>query len=262
MRYFAEMSFKGTHYGGWQVQPGKTTVQGTLEEVFSLFFRHPVSVTGAGRTDTGVHAGYYVAHFETDSLPFPPVDLVFKLNRFLPADISLKRIWPVPPDAHARFSALSRTYCYYITRVKDPFHADTSLLYTRPLDVGRMNEAAAILCRCDDFTSFCKLHSDVRNNICRVTEARWEERGNLLVFTITSDRFLRNMVRAIVGTLLEVGKGRLSVPGFLKITEAKDRCAAGSSAPAHGLFLMGVRYPAELFDPYWEGHGSRVQMDV
>ncbi len=248
MRYFAEMSFKGTRYEGWQVQPGKTTVQGTLQEVFSVFFRHPVSVTGAGRTDTGVHAGYYVAHFETDLLPYAASDLVFKLNRFLPADISLKRIWLVPPDAHARFSALSRTYGYYISRVKDPFQTETSLLYTLPLDVDKMNEAAATLPGYDDFTSFCKLHSDVRNNICRVTEARWEVQGNLLVFTITSDRFLRNMVRAIVGTLLEVGKGKLSVPGFQKIAEAKDRCAAGTSAAAQGLFLTGIRYPAGLLE--------------
>jgi tRNA pseudouridine38-40 synthase len=247
MRYFAEMSFKGTRFEGWQVQPGRTTVQGTLEEVFSVFFRHTVSVTGAGRTDTGVHAGYYVAHFETDSLPYASGDLVFKLNRFLPADISLKRIWPVPPGAHARFSALSRTYCYYITRVKDPFHAETSLLYTLPLEVDKMNEAAAILPGCDDFTSFSKLHSDVSNNLCRVTEARWKVKENQLVFTITSDRFLRNMVRAIVGTLLEVGKGKLSVPGFQKITEAKNRCAAGASAPAHGLFLTDIRYPADIF---------------
>lgn len=246
MRYFVEMSFKGTRYQGWQVQPGKATVQGTLEKVFSVFFRHPVSVTGAGRTDTGVHARYYVAHFETDSLPFDPGDLVFKLNRFLPVDIALKKIWPVPPEAHARFSALSRTYCYYISRVKDPFYTGTSLMVTHPLDVDKMNQAAATLPGFDDFTSFTKLHSDVRSHICRVTEAGWEVRANQLVFTITSDRFLRNMVRAIVGTLLEVGKGKLSVPGFQKITEAKDRCAAGTSAPAHGLFLTGISYPADI----------------
>ncbi len=246
-RYFMELSYKGTRYFGWQVQPGHLSVQEMLETRFSLFFRHPVAVTGAGRTDTGVHAGYYVAHFEAETLPFSPSDTVHKLNRFLPSDIALRSIWAVPPDAHARFSALSRTYTYTINRQKDPFTEETAWYCPFPLDMGLMNEAASVLPRHADFTSFCKLHSDVKTNLCRIEEAIWREDGSQLSFTITADRFLRNMVRAIVGTLVNTGRGKLSVHDFEEILLRKDRSAAGTSAPAHGLSLTGICYPGELF---------------
>lgn len=246
-RYFAELKFKGTGYFGWQIQPRQVTVQEVLESAFSAILRHKITVTGAGRTDTGVHAEFFVAHFEVEDMPFSLPDLVYKLNRFLPRDISILRIRPVSPGFHARFSAVSRTYNYYISRVKDPFDSETSFLYTLPLEVEEMNRAASVLLRHTDFTSFSKLHTDVKTNFCKVSFAQWKEINDKLVFTITADRFLRNMVRAIVGTLLEVGKGKLSVPGFEEIILKKDRCAAGTSVPAHGLFLTDIRYPADIF---------------
>ena len=245
-RYFMSLSFKGTRYRGWQVQPNGLTVQEVLETTMSTFFRQKIVITGAGRTDTGVHASFYVAHFDTDSLPFPAGDLVEKLNRFLPSDIALFRIWQVEDGMHARFSAIRRTYRYYISRVKDPFMQETSYTCSWPLDVAAMNEAAAQLIHFADFTSFSKLHTDVKTNNCRIFEAFWREEGHQLVFTISADRFLRNMVRAIVGTLLEVGRGRLTPEGFADVIRKKDRGAAGTSAPAQGLFLVAVDY--EGFD--------------
>lgn len=245
-RYFMSLSFKGTRYRGWQVQPNGLTVQEVLETTMSTFFRQKIAITGAGRTDTGVHASFYVAHFDTDSLPFPAGDLVEKLNRFLPSDIALFRIWQVEDGMHARFSAIRRTYRYYISRVKDPFMQETSYTCSWPLDVAAMNEAAAQLIHFADFTSFSKLHTDVKTNNCRIFEAFWREEGHQLVFTISADRFLRNMVRAIVGTLLEVGRGRLTPEGFADVIRKKDRGAAGTSAPAQGLFLVAVDY--EGFD--------------
>lgn len=245
-RYFVELAFKGSRYYGWQVQPNHPSVQEVLEKTFSVFLRQPVAITGAGRTDTGVHASYYVAHFDAENIPHSPADLVYKLNRFLPPDIVLFRIWPVPEDAHARFSAISRTYQYHISTIKDPFDTDTSMIYLLPLEKDRMIEAASLLLKHNDFTSFSKLHTDVKTNNCVITRAHWSVEGNKLIFTITADRFLRNMVRAIVGTLLEVGKGKLSVQGFEEIILRKDRCAAGTSAPAQGLFLTGITYPGHL----------------
>lgn len=245
-RYFMSLSFKGTRYRGWQVQPNGLTVQEVLETTMSTFFRQKIVITGAGRTDTGVHASFYVAHFDTDSLPFPAGDLVEKLNRFLPSDIALFRIWQVEDGMHARFSAIRRTYRYYISRVKDPFMQETSYTCSWPLDVAAMNEAAAQLIHFADFTSFSKLHTDVKTNNCRIFEAFWREEGHQLVFTISADRFLRNMVRAIVGTLLEVGRGRITPEGFADVIRKKDRGAAGTSAPAQGLFLVAVDY--EGFD--------------
>ncbi len=242
-RYFTELSFKGTRYHGWQVQPNALSVQEVLETTFSTFMRQRIEVTGAGRTDTGVHASYYVAHFDAESLPFAAADLVEKLNRFLPNDIALKSIREVGPEMHARFSAIRRTYQYFISRVKDPFTLDTSYQYLWPLDVEAMNQAAEVLLGWEDFTSFSKLHTDVKTNICHVTEAFWKEEGTQLVFTISADRFLRNMVRAIVGTLLEVGRGKLTHDGLITILEKKDRSAAGTSAPPQGLFLTDIQYP-------------------
>lgn len=241
-RYFTELSFKGTRYHGWQVQPNALSVQEVLETTFSTFMRQKIEVTGAGRTDTGVHASFYVAHFDADSLPFAPADLVEKLNRFLPNDIALKSIREVDENLHARFSATRRTYQYFISRVKDPFTLDTSYPYLWPLDVEAMNQAAEVLLQWEDFTSFSKLHTDVKTNNCRVTEAFWKEEGTQLVFTISADRFLRNMVRAIVGTLLEVGRGKLARDGLIAILEKKDRSEAGTSVPPQGLFLTDIQY--------------------
>lgn len=246
-RYFLELSFKGTRYHGWQVQPNALSVQEVLETTFSTFLRRKIEITGAGRTDTGVHASFYVAHFDIEELPFSTTDLVEKLNRFLPEDIALHRIYPVKSDAHARFSATQRTYQYRVARTKDPFSLETSYHFLLPLDVAAMNEAAAMLPTFSDFTSFSKLHTDVKTNICKVSEAVWKTEGNMLVFTITADRFLRNMVRAIVGTLMDVGRGKITLDEWIAIIDKKDRCAAGTSAPPQGLFLTGITYPDEIY---------------
>lgn len=246
MRYFIEMAYNGTPFSGWQVQPGQSTVQGVLENALTLLLREPVAVTGCGRTDTGVHARQFFAHFDTQ-LAFDPDRLADKLNSFLPKEIAIYRIFPVKDDLHARFSAVARTYRYYVAPHKECFRFPYTCREFHPLDVAKMNEAAAILLRTVDFTSFSKLHTQVNNNNCKVTEAKWREEDGLLVFTITADRFLRNMVRAVVGTLLKVGRGKLSVEEFEQIVERKDRCAAGDSAPAHALFLERVVYPEGSF---------------
>ena len=246
MRYFIEMAYNGTPFSGWQVQPGQETVQGVLEHALTLLLREPVAVTGCGRTDTGVHARQFFAHFDTE-LQLDTMRLCDKLNSFLPKEIAIYRIFPVKDDLHARFSAVARTYRYYVAVSKECFRFPYTCREFHQLDVAKMNEAAAILLRTVDFTSFSKLHTQVNNNNCKVTEAMWREENGLLVFTITSDRFLRNMVRAVVGTLLQVGRGKLSVEEFGQIVERKDRCAAGDSAPAHALFLERVVYPESSF---------------
>lgn len=248
-RYFLYLAYNGRNYCGWQNQPNGTSVQQTVEEALSTLLRTPAAVTGAGRTDAGVHARLMAAHFDCEQ----PVDnlpsLTEKLNRLLPKDIAIDRIVAVRPDAHARFDALSRTYQYYLTAKKDPFRYEQA--YRIPagrIDFRRMNEACRSLYEYTDFTSFSKLHTDVKTNNCRITHAAWtEETPGLWVFTITADRFLRNMVRAIVGTLLEVGRGRLSADGFRRVIEARDRCRAGMSVPGHALFLTDIAYPGDLF---------------
>ncbi|WP_372932552.1 tRNA pseudouridine(38-40) synthase TruA [Mariniphaga sediminis] len=245
-RYFVQLSFKGTRYHGWQVQPNAISVQEVLEKAFSTILREEISVVGAGRTDTGVHASFFVLHFDTENEILDTTKLVFQLNSFLPFDIAIQKIWQVTTEAHARFGALSRTYHYYITTQKNPFHSETAFYYRGNLDVAKMNEAARILLEYDDFTSFSRLHTDVKTNLCKIYRAEWQQEKNRLVFTIRANRFLRNMVRAVVGTLLEVGKGKLSLENFREIIEVKDRGAAGASAPAHGLFLAEVEYPDEF----------------
>ncbi len=247
MRYFIYLEFDGSAYSGWQIQPHSPSVQQTLEQSLALFLRQDVSVTGAGRTDAGVHASEMVAHFDLDE----PQDCAWmqnKLNGILPADIAVHRIVPVKADAHARFDAISRTYKYYVTLNKSAFNRDYSWFLPNEPDFEMMNSAAEILMKTVVFTSFSKLHTDTKTNDCRVTEAKWEELPDgWWVFTITADRFLRNMVRAIVGTLMEVGRGKLTVDGFQRIIESKDRCSAGDSAPAQGLFLHKIVYPDNLF---------------
>ncbi len=243
-RYFIQLSYKGTNYHGWQVQPNAVTVQEVLEKGLSVILRENIALVGAGRTDTGVHASFFVAHFDSINDNLDQSDFAYKLNSYFPKDIAIQKIWKVPDDAHARFDAVSRTYEYYITRKKNPFIDETSYKYLKELDIDAMNEAAEALQNYKDFTSFSKLHTDVKTNICTISYAKWEEKDDLLVFTIKADRFLRNMVRAIVGTLLEVGKKQITLEEFKSIIEEKNRCAAGASAPAEGLFLSNIDYPA------------------
>lgn len=247
MRYFAELKYDGTAYCGWQRQPDAATVQGRLESALSTLLRTPVETVGAGRTDTGVHAAYYVAHFDCCA----PIDdvqrFLYKLNMILPDDIAAGSLTPVSDDAHARFSAVEREYAYFIERCKNPVTRHSSWQYYVPLDVARMNEAAALLSGFDDFTTFAKLNSNNKNNICRLIHAGWEESGPTLRFTIRADRFLRNMVRAVVGTLVDVGRGRLTVDDFRNIVAARDLSLSSGGAPARGLFLNDVKYPDEIF---------------
>ncbi len=242
MRYFIELSYKGTAYCGWQIQNDVPSVQGELQKALSAILREPITVTGAGRTDTGVHALFYVAHFDFAGEIENPESLVYHLNALLPKDIAVKRIYRVGDEAHARFDAVQREYKYFMHRDKDPFSRETSWQYYVALDIGRMNEAAAHLLDFDDFTSFAKLNSGNKTNICRVDYARWEATEHGMVFTIRADRFLRNMVRAIVGTLVEVGRGKLTPDGFRNLIAARDLSLSGSSAPAQGLFLSNIIY--------------------
>ena len=230
------------------MQPNGVSVQECLTKALSTLLRQPTEVVGAGRTDAGVHARLMVAHFDS-SQALNEVFMADKLNRLLPPDISVYRLRAVRSDAHARFDATSRTYRYYVTTAKMPFERQYRCrLFSMP-DFNRMNEAAQTLFDYTDFTSFSKLHTDVKTNNCRIMQARWERLDEVTwVFTIQADRFLRNMVRAVVGTLLEVGRGKLSVEGFRKVIEQKDRCRAGTSVPGCALFLEDITYPEELFD--------------
>ena len=246
-RYFVELAYNGTRFHGWQVQPNAKSVQEVLEFALSTICREEIAVTGAGRTDTGVHAGYYVAHFDSEKETLDHPDFAYKLNRFLNADLVIFRLTKVGPEAHARFDAVSRTYHYFINRQKDPFSQETSWYYLRKLDVDKMNEACVVLFDYEDFTSFSKLHTDVKTNFCKIYEAAWKQQGSRLVFTIKADRFLRNMVRAIVGTMVEIGQHKLTINDFRRIIEAKDRGAAGASAPPEGLFLTDIAYPELVF---------------
>jgi tRNA pseudouridine38-40 synthase len=247
-RYFIFIAYNGTSYHGWQVQPNSVTVQKVLDNALSVVLNEEVATLGAGRTDTGVHARLFCAHFDCSSPDISGIkNLVFRLNCFLPKDISVKEIRKVVPGANARFSAVSRTYKYYISKIKDPFMEDSSWFIHIPLDLKFMNEACSVLFNHSDFTSFSKLHSDTKTNICKIYSAEWTEEGNSLVFTIKADRFLRNMVRAIVGTMVEAGEGKLSIDEFNEIILKKDRCSAGRSAPAKGLFLTDIEYPQEIF---------------
>ncbi|MDR1562092.1 MAG: tRNA pseudouridine(38-40) synthase TruA [Dysgonamonadaceae bacterium] len=242
-RYFIYLSYAGTAYCGWQNQPNGVTVQQRLEEALSLLLREKIDVVGAGRTDAGVHARLMVAHFDYGGGEVLG-DLVGKLNGILPCDISVDRIVEVDSGSHARFDAVSRTYQYFICLRKDSFYHPFHLRTRYDLDFVEMNRAAALLLDYTDFGSFCKAHSDNRTNRCHITEAVWAPAGvaGEWVFTIRADRFLRNMVRAIVGTLLDVGRGKITVEDFRMIIESGDRSLAGASAPACGLFLAGIEY--------------------
>jgi tRNA pseudouridine38-40 synthase len=243
-RYFIKLSFKGTNYEGWQSQPGKVTVQGEVKKALELILGEKICLVGAGRTDSGVHALNYMAHLDSESLENKSVsDIIHKLNRFLSKDIVIQDIIPVDKNAHARFDAISRTYHYVIATSKNPFLDDYSLYHPQILDVSAMNRACEILLINKDFASFSKLHSDNKTTICDIREAEWRQiNGDILVFRITADRFLRNMVRAITGTMLEIGSGKIHFNEMQGIIDKKDRSAAGLSVKAKGLFLTDIRY--------------------
>ncbi len=245
MRYFIELTFDGTNYSGWQKQKNGISVQQVINEKLSLKLGENIEVTGAGRTDSGVHAEYFVAHFNTDIVI--KENFIQEINKFLPNDITFLNIKKVNYEAHARFSAIKRTYQYRISKNKNPFLWNFTHYYYGSLNIEKMNKAASILINKSDFTSFSKLHGSTKTNICKVFKAEWQQKGELIIFTITANRFLRNMVRAIVGTLLEVGKEKISIKDFEKIIESKDRCKASSSAPAKGLFLTGIEYDKNIY---------------
>ena len=242
MRYFVWFSYDGTAYHGWQIQPNGNSVQAELQRALSTLLREEISVTGAGRTDAGVHARQMVAHFDF-SEAIDLEQLAYKLNRILPCDIAVDRVELVDDDMHARFSATSRTYHYYIHTKKDPFSRPYSTELHYHLDFDKMNEAGRILMTYNDFGAFCKSHSDVKTTLCRVTKAEWVQTSETSwYFEITANRFLRNMVRAVVGTLIDVGRGRLTLDDFRKVIEGKRRSEAGESMPANALFLENIRY--------------------
>ena len=248
MRYFIHLAYNGTTYHGWQIQPNASSVQETLENAFSLLLSETIGIVGCGRTDTGVHASDFYAHFEIEK-ELSEVDLAqltFKANSFLSEDIRIYRIFVVNDDVHARFSATARTYQYHVSNVKQPFGKDFCHRVFYNPDIELMNKAADILFEYTDFTSFSKLHTQTATNNCTILYARWDMVGEEYVFTISANRFLRNMVRAITGTLLEVGRGKLSLDDFRKVIESKNRCNAGTSLPAKALFLTKVEYEGVL----------------
>ena len=243
-RYFIRLSYKGTNYHGWQIQPNAISIQETLNNRLSVLLNENIYVIGAGRTDTGVHAPCFFAHFDSDHeyLSKNNERLLYKLNCILPPDIAIQNIRKVQPEAHARFGALSRTYLYRLGRRKDPFALDDVYFYPKQLDMERMNSIAQILFEYTDFTSFSKLHSETKTNNCKIIYARWESVGDEWHFTIKADRFLRNMVRAIVGTLLDAGRGKVDELQFRSIIESKSRANSGTSVEAKGLHLIDIEY--------------------
>jgi tRNA pseudouridine38-40 synthase len=247
-RYFIYISYKGTSYHGWQLQPNSVSVQEIVDKALTVILNENISTTGAGRTDAGVHAMIFCAHFDSISPDLASTgNLVFRLNRYLPSDISVNSIKKVVPGANARYSAISRTYKYYISTIKDPFFDNYSWLLHGKMNIPLLDKACGILVRHSDFTSFSRLHSGAKSNICKIYNARWDESDNRLVLTIKADRFLRNMVRAIVGTMVELGFEKMDLKKFEEIILAKDRGRAGKSAPAKGLFLVDIEYPEEIF---------------
>ncbi|MCK9304395.1 MAG: tRNA pseudouridine(38-40) synthase TruA [Bacteroidales bacterium] len=266
MRYYISISFKGTSFRGWQHQATHNSVQDEVERALGLLFGEKIAVTGAGRTDAGVHAINYIAHFDL-STPLSAEDhprIVYKLNAILSSDIAIDNICQVAPDSHARFDAVNRSYRYFIHTAKEPFLNQFSYYFPYRIDIEQMNKAAKYLTGEHDFTSMAKLHSSAKTNICTVKEAFWSPdsplslkatscpsyenlSGKTYCFNITANRFLRNMVRAIVGSLLEIGRGKENPEWIIEVMEKKNRCAAGSSVPAHPLFLVSVEYPYKLF---------------
>lgn len=246
MRYFFEIAYKGTNYHGWQKQPNAVSVQEIIEDTLSTFFQESVSITGSGRTDRGVHCIQQYFHVDLEKT-INPEELIFKLNRFLPADISIKGIRKVKPSAHARFDATERTYEYRISRFKNPFLNDFSYQFMKPLDIEKMNLAAGTLLKYEDFQCFSKVKSNTATFNCTITYSKWIFENDQLKFYVSANRFLRGMVRAITGTLLDVGVGKLTVKDFEEVIMSKDRKKAGRATPAQGLFLTGVSYPDDIY---------------
>lgn len=247
MRYFIQFSYFGKPYHGWQKQPNAISVQQVLDEALSTLLRHPIETVGAGRTDTGVHAKQMFAHFEAAGIG-DPKNLEYRLNAFLPDAIAVQRIFTVPDDAHARFDAIQRTYEYWMVQEKNPFYSDFAYHMKHSLNIIEMNKAAAVLLEYGDFESFSKSNTDVKTYRCAIKYASWEKKDDKLVFTITADRFLRNMVRAIVGTLLEVGQEKWTPTDVKRILKGKDRSLAGPSVPAKGLYLTSILYPENILN--------------
>jgi len=247
-RYFLRLAYDCTHYHGWQRQKNAPSIQQILEESISMMLRDSVKLTGAGRTDTGVHAKEYFAHFNFNrEIRKPELQkLIFKLNSYLDPDIVIYDIFPVSEQAHARFTATARTYKYYITTRKNPFRNQFTHFLFGKIDVDLMKQGADIIKQYDDFTSFSKVDTDTKTNICKIYRAFWEWEGEELVFTITANRFLRNMVRSIVGTLLDIGTGKMSLNELKKVIESRNRANAGDSVPARGLHLVQIEYPLDL----------------
>lgn len=241
MRYFIKLAYNGTPYHGWQYQPNASSVQETINKAISTVLNSEINIMGAGRTDTGVHAKKMYAHFDFET-PFDIPNIVHKLNSFLPKDIVVYNIITVPDEAHARFDALKRTYEYHITIFKDPFLQEQSWYFHQKLDVDLMNQAAKLLFNHIDFQCFSKVNTDVNTFDCTIFEANWKQNNNQLVFTISANRFLRNMVRSIVGTLVNVGLHKITLDDFNTIIENKNRDKAGFSVPAHGLYLTEIEY--------------------
>lgn len=248
MRYFVFFAYNGAGYHGWQSQPNALTVQQEMEQAFETLLQEPIALTAAGRTDAGVHASFMVAHFNTsNSLP---ENLCFLLNQYLSNAISINRIQNVSDSAHARFDALSRTYQYTISSVKNPFRYPYQYYIKGSLDLAQMNASAALLLQYEDFECFSKVNTDVKTFMCQIEKAHWESLENQYIFTIKANRFLRNMVRAIVGTLIEIGQGKRTLDSLHKTLRSKDRSQAGYSVPAHALFLTDIEYPKTLFKQY------------
>lgn len=248
MRYFISFTYRGTDFHGSQTQPNGNTVQAEMEAAFATILRQPVPLTFAGRTDAGVHADKMVAHFDIDHLPFTIYHFKNRLNGLLPDSIAIIDLQPVKEDAHARFDAIERTYHYRITTRKDPFLYINHTRVAAGLDFNAMNHAARLLLGKQDFASFCRAHTDVRTTICDVKQAQWiQESDTEYTFVITADRFLRNMVRAVVGTLFEIGKGKMTEAQLADIIAAHDRCKTGHSAPAEGLSLVEIIYPKNTY---------------
>jgi len=248
LNYFIQLAYNGTNYHGWQIQPNAVTVQSVLTHCLSTTLGEDVELIGAGRTDTGVHAKFFIAHFFTINETVLCEDFLFKLNRFLPKDIAVQQIFRVNNLAHSRFSALSRTYQYYISQNKNPFRTNFAHFHYSALNLSVMNDACKILFEYEDFTSFSKSHTDTKTNICKIMSAEWTQNGDMLVFTIKADRFLRNMVRAIVGTMIDIGSGKCSLKEFRKIIESKNRSNAGSSVAPQALYLVDIEYNDDIYN--------------
>lgn len=246
MRYLLRLAYNGSEFHGWQVQPNAISVQEVIENSLSKMFGTKVGVVGCGRTDTGVHASDFYAHFDVAAQKYENTKLLYKLNSMLPSSVVIKEVYPVSEDFHARFSATARKYEYHISKNKDPFKINQTWCFSKNMNVQLMQEAGDLLLNYEDFTSFAKLHTDAKTNICNVMEFRVEDRNEELVIHIKANRFLRNMVRAIVGTIVEVGLGKISITEYKQIIEAEDRQRAAFSAPASGLYLCEIKYPLNI----------------